>query len=97
MGADLQPLTLRQREVLLYVQHRMDADGLPPTLREVCEHFGWRSSVAAADHFAALHRKGWLDLGSTAKRGSRVLRVLYRAVPLFVESREGGRSLAVPA
>jgi repressor LexA len=52
--------TVKQRQVLdLFVQ-RWERGESPPTHREICERFGFKSPKAAADHIAALKRKGYL-------------------------------------
>ena len=38
------PVTDRQREVLRYVVEHVEAEGYPPSVREVCARFGWRST-----------------------------------------------------
>lgn len=53
-------LTRRQREVLDFVQKTIQAGRPAPTLREIAAHFGFASTRAAADHLAALKRKGAL-------------------------------------
>lgn len=66
------PLTLRQREVLGFVEARISERGAPPTLREICEHFGIKSTNGAADHLAALERKGVITRDSMTARGIRL-------------------------
>ncbi|MCR6700982.1 MAG: hypothetical protein NVV68_07470 [Dokdonella sp.] len=36
-------LTDRQREVLDYLRQQIDATGLPPTIHELMDAFGWAS------------------------------------------------------
>ena len=65
-------LTDRQREVLDFIQTFTDANGVPPTVREI----GGRFHVtprAAFDHLRALERKGFLRRRATAGRTSRAL------------------------
>ena len=67
-----QRLTDRQREVLGFIQTFTEANGVPPTVREI----GGRFHVtprAAFDHLRALERKGYLRRRSTAGRTSRAL------------------------
>jgi len=66
-----QPLTARQREALDFITHCLDARGYPPTLREIGEHMGIRSTNGVNDHLKALERKGYLvreELKSRALR-----------------------------
>lgn len=62
-------LTNRQQEVLDFIEFTRAREGHSPTLREIAAHFGFRSPKAAADHVAALQRKGRLA-GSARKARS---------------------------
>ncbi len=53
-------LTPAQLRVLDFVESRMAAGETAPTYREICEELGYRSPKAAADHVAALQRKGYV-------------------------------------
>ncbi len=53
-------LTPAQQRVLEFVESRMAAGETAPTYREICKRLGYRSPKAAADHVAALQRKGYL-------------------------------------
>ena len=57
---DLPELTDRQREVYHFIQDRIREWGYPPTIREIGEHLGIRSTNGVADHLKALKRKGYL-------------------------------------
>jgi repressor LexA len=58
---DRPELTDRQREVYEFIQDRIRAWGYPPTIREIGEHLGIRSTNGVADHLKALKRKGYLQ------------------------------------
>lgn len=82
-------LTRRQRQILDFVQ-KTTQEGRPvPTLREIAAHFGFASTRAAADHLAALKRKGALESDPGKARSLRpvsALQSLRRPVvdiPLF--------------
>lgn len=51
-------LTPRQLEVLQYLASRIATNGVPPTYREICEHFGMRNNNGAVSHIRALTKKG---------------------------------------
>ena len=82
-------LTRRQRQVLEFVQRTVQDGGPAPTLREIAAHFGFASTRAAADHLAALKRKGALESEPGKARSLRAvsgLQALRRRVvdlPLF--------------
>src|SRR5512134_3904676 len=64
-------LTERQREILDFITSSISERGFPPTLREIGEHFGIRSTNGVNDHLKALEKKGHLrreDLKSRAMR-----------------------------
>jgi repressor LexA len=66
-----QPLTARQQQALDYISTCLDKRGYPPTLREIGEHMGIRSTNGVNDHLKALERKGYLvreELKSRALR-----------------------------
>jgi repressor LexA len=65
-------LTSRQREVLEFIRLFGERHGVPPTVREIGERFGF-TARAAFDHLRALERKGVLERRVTAKRASRTL------------------------
>jgi repressor LexA len=54
------PLTTRQTEILDYLRSEIDRRGLPPTIREIGDEFGIRSTKGVEDHLAALERKGFI-------------------------------------
>ncbi|MCA9636616.1 MAG: transcriptional repressor LexA [Myxococcales bacterium] len=65
------PLTHRQQQALDYISACLDERGYPPTLREIGEHMGIRSTNGVNDHLKALERKGYLvreELKSRALR-----------------------------
>jgi repressor LexA len=62
-------LTPRQRQVLRFIQDRLDESGVPPTRAEIATALGFKSANAAEDHLRALQRKGVLDLLPGASRG----------------------------
>ncbi|MCB9736356.1 MAG: repressor LexA [Deltaproteobacteria bacterium] len=56
-----QKLTSRQQEVLDFIQTRIAKDGYPPTIREIGEELGIKSTNGVNDHLKALERKGYLN------------------------------------
>jgi repressor LexA len=64
-------LTDRQKEVLDFISSSILERGYPPTLREIGEQLGIRSTNGVNDHLKALEKKGYLvreDLKSRALR-----------------------------
>ena len=54
-------LTLRQQEILGYLQLHQREFGTWPSFREIEKHFGFRSTNAVMGHLRALERKGYLS------------------------------------
>lgn len=69
----MKALTKRQQEVLDYIRDRVSTIGIPPSLREICQHFGFASVKAASDHVHALRRKGYLEDVNHRARSLRVV------------------------
>lgn len=61
-------LTARQQKVLDYVIDTISKNGFPPTLREIGEHMGIKSTNGVSDHLKALERKGYLKKSSLRAR-----------------------------
>ncbi len=73
-------LTERQEKILAFIKKTIQEQGYPPTIREIGEHFGIRSTNGVNDHLKALERKGYLLRGELKSRALSVI--------------EGGRSSA---
>jgi repressor LexA len=82
-------LTKRQRQILDFIQSIQLVGDVPPTLREISAHFGFKSSKAATDHVAALKRKGFIASEAGKARSIRVISPLAKLrqhivdIPLF--------------
>ena len=58
---NLPELTARQRQVFDFIESKIQEWGYPPTIREIGEHLGIKSTNGVADHLKALKRKGYLQ------------------------------------
>lgn len=56
----MQGLTKRQEQTLAFIRYSIQDRGYPPTLREIGEHMGIKSTNGVNDHLRALERKGYL-------------------------------------
>src|SRR5437868_15452084 len=63
-----EPLTERQEKILAFIKKSLHDQGYPPTIREIGEHFGIRSTNGVNDHLKALERKGYLLRGELKSR-----------------------------
>lgn len=70
----MQKLTERQRAVLEFISSSIEHRGYPPTLREIGNHLGIRSTNGVNDHLRALERKGYLAREDMKSRTLRLLR-----------------------
>jgi repressor LexA len=87
-------LTERQREILDFITASITERGYPPTLREIGEHFGIRSTNGVNDHLKALEKKGHLrreDLKSRAMRPTAMADVIPFDRSLLNRSPDGLR------
>lgn len=66
-------LTVRQHQVLLFIQEFMQEEGMPPTRAEIAEGLGFRSINAAEDHLKALARKQAIEVLPGTSRGIRLM------------------------
>jgi repressor LexA len=79
-------LTDRQKEVLAFIQESIGARGYPPTLREIGERMGIRSTNGVNDHLKALEKKGYLAREDLKSRALRPLKLPGGGKPATVMS-----------
>jgi len=77
----MQGLTERQRQILEFISQRIQEQGYPPTIREIGEEMGIRSTNGVNDHLKALERKGFLMREGLKSRALR---------PVMEHAEEGG-------
>ena len=71
----MQGLTKRQAQTLDFIRHSIEERGYPPTLREIGEYMGIRSTNGVNDHLRALERKGYLRREDMKSRALRLVNV----------------------
>ncbi len=77
-------LTDAQSQVLHFLEDRSERGEPPPTYREICKRFRYKSPKAAADHVAALEKKGFV----TRKKGlARSLKLVWRNTGILLLGR----------
>src|SRR5450432_2295384 len=64
-----EPLTPPQQKLLTFILTNIRKIGSPPTVREICQAFGYRSTGTARDHLDALETKGYLKKLPGKSRG----------------------------
>ena len=87
---DLPELTKRQQQVFDFIEDKIMEWGYPPTIREIGEHLGIRSTNGVADHLKALKRKGYLQ-----QRGQKS-RTLIPTAPAANKTEAKAVSVLVP-
>ena len=70
----MEPLTIRQREILDFIEIYSDEHARPPAVREIARHFRMASPKAVTDHLGALERKGHLRRHAGIARGIELTR-----------------------
>jgi repressor LexA len=73
-------LTLRQRQVRDFIRDYKARNTYAPTIREVCEQFGWSSPNAAHRHLKNLAIKGAIKRGV---HKFRAIEVKHAGIPIF--------------
>src|SRR5687767_13391041 len=97
----MQGLTSRQRQILEFITRRIEEQGYPPTIREIGEEMGIRSTNGVNDHLKALERKGFLKreglksralkpMGAPSSPSKRKPEVMSALIP------ENGETIAIP-
>jgi repressor LexA len=92
----LKALTERQSKVLKFIERSMASSGYPPTLREIGNAFGIKSTNGVNDHLRALMKKGYLAREAGKSRTLKVLMpktktnssTLGQSIPIFASLSE---------
>lgn len=87
-------LTPRQQNILDFVYEFQQQNGYPPSIREIGEFFGIRSTNGVSDHLRALERKGFLSRNGHLSRSLQVVRDEPRFVPEAEEPTDDGPVIA---
>lgn len=66
-------LTDRQRQVLAFIGRHADAHGLPPTLQQIADAFGFAQACAAHKHVKRLQQAGYLEVQPNRAHGIRLV------------------------
>lgn len=80
------PLTEQQEAVLAFMAGHQEKYSRPPSLREICDEFGFKSHTAARRHVQALVKKGFAtDTGDGRSYAAKVERVQSQlfTVPVY--------------
>jgi len=67
----MKALTPRQKEVLIFIRDSL-ASGEAPSVQEIADHFGLKSTRGVCDHLDALEKKGWIVRDPKKSRSIRL-------------------------
>ena len=74
-------LSENEKRVFEYIKQRLE-DGYPPTVREICSEFGFKSTSTAHRYIASLTEKGLLEKASNQNRAIKLVGSNGVKVPL---------------
>jgi len=91
----MKPLSEKQQKVLSFVKERLLKDGIPPSVREICEATGIKSTSTAHTYLKRLQDEGYIDRLSGLNRAIRLPGENVTRVPLLGKVTAGMPILAV--
>jgi repressor LexA len=77
-------LTENQEAVLSFMQDFQRREGIPPSTRQIAQHFGFQSQTSAVKHLRSLARKGHIEQLSDRSWGVKAREVQAHFVELEV-------------
>ena len=86
-------LTTKQKLVLEFIKEKV-RESLPPTIREIGEHMGFKSTGTVRDYLKALEIKGYLKRTEGLSRSIEILRDTLSKIPILGTIPAGGPDLA---
>lgn len=91
----MEPLTMRQQQVLDFIISYLDDYACPPTLREISQHIDAKGTVTAIRHVNELERKGYIHRREGSSRSIVVTgRGASTSVPIVGKVKAGPPMLA---
>jgi len=94
-----QSITEIERKILDFMVHYLRSNTYQPSIREIGERFGIKSTKTVSEHLQALADKGFLERDPSRSRGVRILGVDLRAqtvsVPCYHELPQGRGGLRI--
>ena len=71
-GINGRALTAKQQKILDYIKEEILKKGYPPTVREICETVGLRSTSSVHAHLATLEKNGYIRRDPTKPRAIEI-------------------------
>ncbi|MFC2048830.1 transcriptional repressor LexA [Elusimicrobiota bacterium] len=78
----------KQHDILDFISSKINMDGIPPTLREICSYFGFSSLASPRYHLKVLSERGYLRLRDHTSRGIELVNNISR-IPILGEISAG--------
>lgn len=95
-GRQVEPLTEIERKILDFMVQYLRANTYQPSIREIGERFGIKSTKTVSEHLQALADKGFLERDPSRSRGVKILGVDLGgdavSVPCFDQVPEEGKA-----
>ena len=66
-------ISKRQQQILDFIKQEIEAQGYPPSVREICRAVGLKSTSTVHGHLSQLERKGYIRRDSSKPRAIEVL------------------------
>jgi repressor LexA len=99
-GRQVEPLTDIERKILDFMVQYLRANTYQPSIREIGERFGIKSTKTVSEHLQSLADKGFLERDPSRSRGVKILGVDLGAetvsVPCFADVPDGAAKPARP-
>ena len=95
-GRQVEPLTDIERKILDFMVQYLRANTYQPSIREIGERFGIKSTKTVSEHLQSLADKGLLERDPSRSRGVKILGVDLGtdtvSVPCYADVPDGSRS-----
>jgi len=82
-------LTNRRKQILEFIKSYQKQYGNTPTIREICQKFGIKSTNGVYEHLKALEKDGYLELSANKARSILIKQNTNNILPLIGEVAAG--------
>ena len=72
------PISKKQQDILNYMKQEILSRGFPPSVREICEAVGLRSTSSVHAHLEALEKNGYIKKDATKPRAIEIVDEEFR-------------------
>lgn len=72
-GDDVEPLTEKQKRVLMFIEQEVERCNYPPSVREMCRALGISSTATVHSYLDILEQKGYISREATRPRAIKLL------------------------